>query len=767
MMMMMMMMMIMLLMTMGGHCDEVRGVTLPFCDLMSFEGHEVTCRCSPPKISTPSSPSLVISTNLQRLTVENCKEVDISRTLTSLPHLLSLTLTGVGEIKASKTGEIKRTLNLLKLLIEKSSIPVFSGDLFNGRLQQNASITILNSKINIITSHAFSGVPSLYRLQIKDSYIGYIQRNAFGTGGLRVDKVEMSRCVVGEIESVGVWIGWTGLLHIDYSKINRLAQGGIRVNQAYYLYVTRSTLLQYHPGGIRGRVLEGAVLDLNVIDPVANLQYVFNPATGPNFLSPLSDHSTASSFQFSPAKHPASSHIHTPSPANLAFAYNSPLQPLSTPTPLQYPANTSVIHSKHYQSPATNSDPVSPLPGISTPSPFLPNPANPVFDSATSVFHSPSPLPSVPTSAPVSFLPVEIPASPATPYTPPPSPVTPAYSPTGYPPSLTSVSASVTPFTPVPHSTAPYITPAPSLLTTPARSPLPAFSNLENKKHASYNTVKNNPFSVVGGGLYDRKQVSSVFPGHSYRYVRELREQLVSYPSGTYFDPSTHLYVRDHYENEVSNAAVSLYDREQEENISFLFSSHPDATFSQRRNHLGCGNTNRFHERERMVSSAYSDLYGREQHDGVVSSVHGDTEAREHGINVVSSEHNGLYQGKQYGNSETTSRNHAYSDFYAREHDGVVSSAQRDTEARKHGINVVSSERSGFMKESKKITAKPLCTAENMESFLVHGETQRRENTVSMWFLVNAVVFMKESKKITVITAKEASETTTAGLSST
>ncbi|XP_042212795.1 uncharacterized protein LOC121859903 [Homarus americanus] len=239
---------------------------LPQCQcLISPRGADIFCKCLNDEDMTIRTSDL--PTNVFNLTVEGCATVGMSDSLAPLP-LHSLTFRGIKDLRIPSQTFLYGLRHLAAVVIEDTKIPVIPSFSFSA-LENIFSVVFQNVEIGSISSDAFSDLRHLRFLRFIKSRIGDIERNAFGRGKSKIANFIMEDSIIDTIHEGGVWLDDADIVQIDKCNVNKVGNNAIRLNNAFFFYLTRSSLGSYEPGGISGRYFSGVMIDNDYINPVA------------------------------------------------------------------------------------------------------------------------------------------------------------------------------------------------------------------------------------------------------------------------------------------------------------------------------------------------------------------------------------------------------------------------------------------------------------------------------------------------------------------
>lgn len=204
--------------------------------------------------------------DVHTLSVAGCASVGVSGSLAGLP-LRVITVKGVKDLRLPAHAFLGGLEHIATVTVEDSSITAIPSFSFSA-LDNAFSILFNRVAIDTISSDAFSDLMHLRYLRFVECDIGKIERNAFGRGTSKIANFVFDECEIGRIQERGVWLDDAEIVQIDKSSVDEMAVNSVRLNNAYFFYLTRSAIRHYEAGGIEGRIFSGVMIDNNFMSPV-------------------------------------------------------------------------------------------------------------------------------------------------------------------------------------------------------------------------------------------------------------------------------------------------------------------------------------------------------------------------------------------------------------------------------------------------------------------------------------------------------------------
>ncbi|XP_042894409.1 uncharacterized protein LOC122268179 [Penaeus japonicus] len=233
--------------------------------LLSLWGTEVACQCEEHEELTLSP--LDLPESVHSLSVVGCASLGLSGSLAGLP-LRELTVKGVKNLRIPAHAFLGGLEHITTVTIEDSSISALPSFSFSA-LDNVFSILFNRVQIDTISSDAFSDLMHLRHLRFVKCDIGKIERNAFGRGTSKIANFVFDECEIGTIQERGIWLDDSEIVQIDKSNIEKITLSGIKLNNAFFFYLTRSAVRHYEAGGIEGRIFSGVMIDNNFLNPLS------------------------------------------------------------------------------------------------------------------------------------------------------------------------------------------------------------------------------------------------------------------------------------------------------------------------------------------------------------------------------------------------------------------------------------------------------------------------------------------------------------------
>lgn len=204
--------------------------------------------------------------DVHSLSVTGCASLVLSGSLAGLP-LRAITVKSVKDLRIPAHSFLGGLDQIATVTVEDSSITAIPSFSFSA-LDSMFSILFNRVAIDTISSDAFSDLMHLRYLRFFNCDIGKIERNAFGRGTSKIANFAFDECEIGNIQERGLWLDDAEIVQIDKSSIDKVVVNSIRLNNAFFFYLTRSAIRHYEAGGIEGRIFSGVMIDNNFLNPV-------------------------------------------------------------------------------------------------------------------------------------------------------------------------------------------------------------------------------------------------------------------------------------------------------------------------------------------------------------------------------------------------------------------------------------------------------------------------------------------------------------------
>ncbi|XP_068201935.1 uncharacterized protein [Palaemon carinicauda] len=237
----------------------------PQCRCITTKGgSDVVCNClhQDQKINLQSEDLPEYAFNLS---IENCNYLRVVNLLSSL-HLRTITFKGIRELKFPSQSFLSGLRQLSSFIVDNATIPLIPAFSFSS-LTQVFEIQFRNVDIGVISTDAFSDLSHLKNLKFVNAKIKSFEKYAFGRGTSKIATVMLEESDIGTLHERAIWLSDSETVHIDKCNINKVATNAISIDNAYFIYLTRSSVQKYEAGGISGRFFSGVVIDNDYLNP--------------------------------------------------------------------------------------------------------------------------------------------------------------------------------------------------------------------------------------------------------------------------------------------------------------------------------------------------------------------------------------------------------------------------------------------------------------------------------------------------------------------